>query len=63
MVRYLVELTDDNYLSTLFLEVRMSNKAAQKLYRQFGFKPVAIRQNYYSDNGEDAIVMCLRRSE
>jgi ribosomal-protein-alanine N-acetyltransferase len=63
MVCYLVELADDNYLSTLFLEVRMSNKPAQKLYRQFGFKPVAIRQNYYSDNGEDAIVMCLRRSE
>ena len=63
MVRYLVELAEDNYLSSLFLEVRVSNKPAQKLYREFGFKPVAIRQNYYSDDGEDAIVMCLRRNE
>ncbi len=62
MVRYLAELAEENYLTTLFLEVRVSNKAAQKLYWEFGFKPVAIRQNYYSDNGEDAIVMCLRRN-
>jgi ribosomal-protein-alanine N-acetyltransferase len=45
----------------VFLEVRLSNKGAQLLYRKFGFKPIAIRQKYYSDNGEDAIVMCRRR--
>ena len=56
-----MELADENYLTTLYLEVRVSNKAAQRIYREFGFKPIAIRQNYYSDDGEDAIVMCLRR--
>jgi ribosomal-protein-alanine N-acetyltransferase len=63
MVRFLVEIADDSYLPSVFLEVRVSNKPAQKLYREFGFKPVAIRQHYYSDDGEDAIVMCLRRNQ
>lgn len=38
------------------LEVRISNIAAQGLYRQFGFEPAGIRQRYY-ENVEDAIVM------
>lgn len=39
------------------LEVRPSNAAALALYRKFGFRDVALRKRYYSDNGEDAIVM------
>jgi [ribosomal protein S18]-alanine N-acetyltransferase len=39
------------------LEVRASNEQAQRLYRKLGFKPSGIRPNYYSDNGEDAIIM------
>ncbi|MBI4639722.1 MAG: ribosomal protein S18-alanine N-acetyltransferase [Candidatus Tectomicrobia bacterium] len=39
------------------LEVRVSNHGAQRLYEKLGFIPVAIRKRYYSDNGEDAIVM------
>ncbi|MDR7523015.1 MAG: ribosomal protein S18-alanine N-acetyltransferase [Armatimonadota bacterium] len=39
------------------LEVRPSNAAALALYRRFGFRDVALRKRYYSDNGEDAIVM------
>ena len=41
------------------LEVRRSNDAALGLYRSFGFRAVGIRPNYYSDEGEDAIVMVL----
>jgi len=41
------------------LEVRAGNTAAQSLYRKFGFKVVAIRRKYYSDNGEDAYIMWL----
>ena len=43
----------------LTLEVRISNVAAQGLYRQFGFEPAGIRQRYY-ENVEDAIVMWCR---
>lgn len=39
------------------LEVRPSNRAALALYREFGFRDVAVRRRYYSDNGEDALVM------
>jgi [ribosomal protein S18]-alanine N-acetyltransferase len=39
------------------LEVRLSNDAARQLYARFGFRPVGIRPRYYSDNGEDALIM------
>jgi [ribosomal protein S18]-alanine N-acetyltransferase len=41
------------------LEVRASNRGAQRLYGHFGFAPVAVRKRYYTDNHEDAIVMFL----
>jgi len=39
------------------LEVRASNHVAQRLYRRHGFRPCGLRPGYYTDNGEDAIVM------
>ena len=39
------------------LEVRLSNGQAQNLYSKYGFSNVGIRKSYYSDNGEDAIIM------
>jgi ribosomal-protein-alanine N-acetyltransferase len=41
----------------LTLEVRVSNDVAQKLYEKYTFKEMGIRRRYYSDNGEDALVM------
>ena len=41
----------------LTLEVRVSNEAAQNLYKKFGFKIVGRRKQYYSDNREDAYIM------
>lgn len=39
------------------LEVRLSNLAARRLYEKYGFRPVGLRPRYYSDDGEDALVM------
>jgi ribosomal-protein-alanine N-acetyltransferase len=39
------------------LEVRLSNVAARRLYEKYGFRPVGLRPRYYSDNGEDALIM------
>jgi len=39
------------------LEVRKSNKAARRLYEKYDFKETAVRSHYYSDNGEDAVIM------
>lgn len=46
-----------------FLEVRKSNHPAQSLYKDFGFKIMAIRNKYYSDNDEDALVMIYERPQ
>ncbi|MFZ3591627.1 ribosomal protein S18-alanine N-acetyltransferase [Bacillus sp. DJP31] len=47
----------------LSLEVRVSNTVAQSLYRKIGFENGGIRKNYYSDNGEDALVMWVNIHE
>lgn len=39
------------------LEVRMSNDAAQAMYRRFGFVPAGVRKGYYVESNEDAMVM------
>ena len=44
---------DANYT----LEVRVSNAGAIALYEQYGFRTVGTRRHYYSDNGEDALIM------
>lgn len=44
----------------LTLEVRVSNTAAQSLYRKYGFSIHGTRKRYYSDNNEDAHVMWSR---
>jgi ribosomal-protein-alanine N-acetyltransferase len=43
----------------IFLEVRTSNLQAISFYQKFGFIKDAIRDNYYTDNSEDALLMSL----
>ena len=49
----------ENGATKSFLEVRSGNLAACALYLKFGFEEVGVRKKYYSDNGEDAIMMNL----
>ena len=53
----LMELAREVGASVATLEVRLSNVAARNLYQRFGFRPVGVRPRYYSDNGEDALIM------
>jgi [ribosomal protein S18]-alanine N-acetyltransferase len=39
------------------LEVRPSNASAVAMYERFGFRSAGLRQGYYHDNREDALVM------
>ena len=47
----------DRGCTALTLEVRVSNQAAQEMYRRFGYGPAGVRKNYYTETNEDAIVM------
>ena len=56
----LLSLTDmaiDIAARRMTLEVRVSNEAAQRLYRSFGFDVAGSRPRYYTDDHEDALVM------
>ena len=39
------------------LEVRPSNRSARKMYENLGFRETDMRRGYYSDTGEDALVL------
>ena len=53
----LLDLAIDRGAREATLEVRLSNLAARRLYEKYGFRPVGIRPRYYSDDGEDALIM------
>lgn len=48
--------------SHVWLEVRPSNSGARNLYKKMGFIDAGTRPNYYSETGEDAIIMSLELS-
>jgi ribosomal-protein-alanine N-acetyltransferase len=39
------------------LEVRTSNAGAITLYESYGFRAAGTRPRYYTDTGEDAVIM------
>lgn len=41
----------------LTLEVRPTNAVARAMYANLGFREAGIRPRYYTDNGEDAVIM------
>ena len=52
-----LDLAADRRAREATLEVRLSNLAARRLYEKYGFRPVGLRPRYYSDDGEDALIM------
>lgn len=53
----IINISRENKIQALTLEVRVSNTVAINLYKKYGFIEVARRKGYYSDTGEDAIIM------
>ena len=57
MLVHLIAQAIERGASWITLEARESNDVAQSLYRKYGFTTVSTRRAYYSDNGENAVVM------
>jgi ribosomal-protein-alanine N-acetyltransferase len=52
-----IEMARRRECQCVTLEARVSNHAAKALYAKYGFNEVGLRRRYYSDNGEDAVIM------
>ena len=44
----------------IYLEVRVTNEPAIRLYQKKGFRKIGVRKRYYRDNKEDALIMLLK---
>ncbi|MEQ9716085.1 MAG: ribosomal protein S18-alanine N-acetyltransferase [Candidatus Asgardarchaeia archaeon] len=51
-----------SFVDEIFLEVRISNERAIRLYRNIGFEIKSSINNYYPD-GESAFIMVLKKSD
>jgi [ribosomal protein S18]-alanine N-acetyltransferase len=57
LLRDLLREGERRHASVVWLEVRLGNAAAIRLYEKFGFRTVSVRKNYYAKEREDALVM------
>ncbi|MGN0804588.1 MAG: ribosomal protein S18-alanine N-acetyltransferase [Candidatus Coproplasma sp.] len=57
LMNALIQNAEERGAEKIFLEVRVSNAPAMRMYLGLGFKGVYARSRYYSD-GEDCLVMC-----
>jgi ribosomal-protein-alanine N-acetyltransferase len=54
---HLIDRATEMDAAVLTLEVRASNVVAQNMYRKYGFVQTGVGKRYYTDSGEDAIIM------
>lgn len=60
LLRETINVMESVYdVDAIYLEVRVSNKTAIRLYEKFGFRKARIAYKYYRD-GEDAYIMVKR---
>lgn len=57
LVEIMIEKAHDDGIKYACLEVRESNLVAIQMYNDLGFHKAGIRENYYSDNRENAVLM------
>jgi [ribosomal protein S18]-alanine N-acetyltransferase len=59
LLSHMIKEAGSKELESIWLEARISNAGAVKLYQELGFETVGVRPKYYDDTREDALVMCL----
>jgi ribosomal-protein-alanine N-acetyltransferase len=62
MVSHVIGLLAGRACKTIFLEVRISNEAALRMYEKTGFSMITVRKRYYTAPEEDAVIMKLQLS-
>ncbi len=63
LMKEAIRIAREAKMDVMSLEVRVTNIVAQNLYRKLGFQDGGIRKGYYTDNGEDALVMWVNINE
>ncbi len=61
LLQYLIDESSPKERIKYILEVRVSNIPAINLYKKHQFQQISIRKNYYSDNGEDALILIYEK--
>lgn len=56
LVGILMEELRKSSAESIYLEVRVSNHAARRLYEKWGFEQLGVRPGYYHNPSEDAIL-------
>jgi len=57
LLEYMFDWGRERGVRRVFLEVRVLNHSARKLYERVGFVMTGRRKNYYAEENEDALVM------
>lgn len=57
LMSYVMKQLEYREVKHIFLEVRVSNHAAIRLYQACGFETLTIRKSYYTNPVEDALLM------
>lgn len=57
LLSYALKTERGSGVETVFLEVRESNIPARALYKAYGFEEISIRNNYYQNPSENAVIM------
>lgn len=58
LLEKLIDVSKEENVNSLTLEVNENNTYAIKLYEKYNFKKIGLRKNYYAQN-ENAIIMTL----
>ena len=59
LLRAVLEVAAREGMTAVSLEVRPGNEPALGMYRRFGFEVAGVREGYYDDTGEDALILTL----
>lgn len=57
LLYFFLDQAQDRQVERIFLEVRVSNRAALGLYARTGFVHTGLRKGYYTNTGEDALLL------